>query len=198
MTVSSHPVDVRSRSPSSLILPKTPKNLNSMSRIQLLAEYDRIGDYWAVWLQKAVMLPETQDDYTDSQLRKVIALATSDWARSNWKYHDYPRYTSEHSAFYEEFFERWDAIIGQPRKSTPHRPPRRSARMRQASRLRVRRSRISRRNRHTKSSDIRRSKRPGPISSAAQQAVGKRSRGNDGKMYVVKADSRGVKRWFKT
>ena len=47
------------------------------------------------------------------------------------------------------------------------------------------------RNRHTRLLDIRRSKRPGPITSAAESAVGKRARGNDGKMYVVKMDARG-------
>lgn len=51
-------------------------------------------------------------------------------------------------------------------------------------------------NRHTKSADIRRSKRPGPITSAAESIVGRRARGNDGHMYLVKMDARGVKRWF--
>ena len=54
------------------------------------------------------------------------------------------------------------------------------------------------RNRHTTSLDINRSRRPGPITSAAESTVGKRSRGNDGNMYVVKMDSRGIKRWAKS
>ena len=54
------------------------------------------------------------------------------------------------------------------------------------------------RNRHSRSLDIKRSKRPGPITSAAESAVGKRARGNDGNMYVVKMDARGVRKWTKS
>lgn len=42
-----------------------------------------------------------------------------------------------------------------------------------------------------------RADRPSPSESAAKQNVGKRKRGNDGNMYVVKADKNGTKRWYK-
>ena len=57
---------------------------------------------------------------------------------------------------------------------------------------------VTMQNRHTTSLDIKRSHRPGPIISAAESLVGKRSRGNDGNMYVVKMDARGIKRWAKS
>lgn len=53
------------------------------------------------------------------------------------------------------------------------------------------------RRRHTRSLDIKRSKRPGPVKSAAEQSLGKRMRGNNGQMYTVKMDKRGIKRWVK-
>jgi hypothetical protein len=58
-------------------------------------------------------------------------------------------------------------------------------------------SRRSRRSRHTRSLDRKRSIRPGPIRSAAESQVGRRMRGNNGYMYVVKMDARGVKKWVR-
>ena len=117
-------LDIRSKSPDQLRLPKTPQNLAKMSREQLLKEYDHFADYWAVWLDKANMLPETQDRYTDKQLRGVIEVASSDFARNGWKYHDYATFADEHTEFYEEFFKRWDAVLGivpKKRRDVSHR-----------------------------------------------------------------------------
>ena len=82
-----------------------------MTRVQLLKFYDYVGDYWATWLGRASMLPETYQEYSDAGLRKAIALATGDWARSHWKYHDYARYEEQHKKFYREFFDRWEATV---------------------------------------------------------------------------------------
>ena len=191
--------------PSQLTLPGTPPHLAKMSRSQLLEQYDMYGDYWATWLDKAVMLPETQEDYTDSQLRKVIELASGPFAQQGYKLSP-----SDDGGFYDSFFEKWDAILGIPikrRRNLPHRRPAKSlAKLRKAQKSRASTTRRSvrgtlgfsaKKQRHTKSQDIRRSKRPGPVASAAESVVGTEARGNDGKMYVVKMDKRGVKRWQK-
>lgn len=179
--------EIRARSASDLTLPSTPRNLDNMTRDQLLREYDRLGDYWAVWLDKAVMLPETYDDYTDKQLRAVIALASSVWARQNWIYHDYAEYPDEHTTFYDEFFKRWDELLGKsPRKRVRRRPTRRKSTRRDSRQ----RSRINKKS-------YSRASRPSPSISAAAQAVGFTAIGNDGNKYVVKADKRGVKKWIK-
>lgn len=68
---------IRSASPSKLTLPPCPKNLSKMSREALLEQYDHVGDYWATWLGRASMLPETQDRMTDKQLREIIKLMLS-------------------------------------------------------------------------------------------------------------------------
>ncbi len=49
--------------------------------------------------------------------------------------------------------------------------------------------------RMTQSQDRKRSQRPSPSASAAECPVGKVCKGNDGRMYVVRRDARGVKRW---
>lgn len=180
--------NIRRQSPSKLTLPLTPRNINNMNRDRLLQEYDRFGDYWAVWLGKASMLPEIYDRYSDEQLRAVINLASSSWARQNWKYHDYARYPDEHATFYEEFFRRWDELIDRlpgyaiwKRKS------------RKAKKSMKKHPRFS----QTVSSKSRKSTRPSPSVSAAAQSIGYISIGNDGNEYVVKADRRGVRRWVK-
>lgn len=182
-------IDVRSHTAAQLTLPRTPNNLDEMSRDQLLRVYDRFGDYWAVWLNRAAMLHETQDSFTDRQLRAVIRIASSPWARQHWKYWDYDRYPDEHTEFYEEFFRRWDEALGKPKdrnkKEGIIRKKSRSAR------------RKSVKNRHTKSQVARRSRRPGPAVSAAEHSVDDTAKGNDGNQYKVKADKRGVKRWVK-
>ena len=106
--------DIRRNDPETLTLPSTPSNLESMSRHELLQIYDRVGDFWATWLGRASMLPETFEDYTNDELKKVIKLATSQWARDNWKYHDYKRYPNENKRFYDEFFKRWQQIVSIP------------------------------------------------------------------------------------
>jgi hypothetical protein len=60
----------------------------------------------------------------------------------------------------------------------------------------ARRSRRARQ-RHTRSLDHKRSIRPGPIRSAAESQVGRRMRGNDGHMYMVKMSANGVKKWVR-
>lgn len=185
---------VRVTHPSLLRLPHTPNNLASMTRQQLLEQYDIIGDYWATWLQRASMLPETQDDYTDSQLRRVISLASGPYAQNGWQYYDHHKFPKEHEEFYEGFFKRWDEIIYG--KKIAARKFRRTSHRRPARRIAKQKSRSK--NRHTASQDIKRSRRPGPIKSAAESRVGTRARGNDGNMYVCKADKRGVHKWTKS
>ena len=103
---------IRSTKPQYLTLPITPINLDNMSRKELLETYHHIGDYWATWLGKASMLPEIYDRYSDTVLKNIIKLATSQWARDNWKYHDYKSYKNEHEAFYNEFFRKLKEISG--------------------------------------------------------------------------------------
>ena len=172
---------------SSLKLPWTPNGLAKMSRSQLLKEYDRFGDYWATWLGRASMLSETQDDYTDGQLRNVIELMSGQWAHSGWKYHTNSGYDEEHRKFYEEWLEKDSEALGirykKRRRVSNRRPTRRSTSAKHVKRFRRRsrrRSVISSRNRHTRSADVRRSRRPGPTASAAEASVGTERKGNDG------------------
>lgn len=168
-----------------------------MSREALLEQYDHVGDYWATWLGRASMLPETQDRMTDKQLREIIKLMLSPWARQGWLYHDYDKYEDAHTAFYEEWSSRLDVILDRPvkkRRNVSNRRPTRATRKLKLSRkAKGRQSR----NRHTKSQTIRRSTRPGPSQSAAESKVGKRAKGNDGNMYVVKLNKNKIKRWTK-
>lgn len=191
-------VDIRSKSPDQLRLPKTPQNLAKMSREQLLKEYDRFADYWAVWLDKANMLPETQDRYTDEQLRGVIEVASSDFARNGWKYHVYARFADEHTEFYEEFFKRWHAVLGIVPKKRRNVSHRRSAKQKK-NLLRSRQKCLSsnKKQKSSKSQIKSRATRPSPSTSAAESAVGLVKAGNDGSQYIVKKDKRGVKRWHK-
>jgi hypothetical protein len=41
-----------------------------------------------------------------------------------------------------------------------------------------------------------RSERPSPSASAAEQRIGTIKRGNDGQMYIVKSDKNRIKRWY--
>lgn len=195
-TTSVKMVDIRFKCPDQLRLPKTPQNLSKMSREQLLKQYDRFADYWAVWLGKASMLPEIIDSYTDKQLRGVIEIASSDFARNGWKYHDYARFTDEHTEFYEEFFKRWDAVLGVVPKKRRNVSNRRSAKQRQ-NLLRTRQKLSRKKSKLSKSQRKSRSTRPSPSTSAAESTVGLVKVGNDGLQYVVKKDKRGVKRWHK-
>jgi hypothetical protein len=52
------------------------------------------------------------------------------------------------------------------------------------------------RNRHSPSLNKKRSERPSPSASAAEQPVGTEMRGNDGKMYIVRKHKSGIKRWY--
>ncbi len=165
-----------------------------MSREALLKQYDHVGDYWATWLGHASMLPEIQDRMSDKQLREIIMLMLSPWARQGWLYH---KYDDAHTAFYEEWSSRLDAILGRPVKKRRNVTHRRSTRATRNLRLARKPKGRQSRNRHTKSQTIRRSTRPGPSQSAAESSVGKRAQGNDGKMYVVKLNKNKIKRWAK-
>jgi hypothetical protein len=52
------------------------------------------------------------------------------------------------------------------------------------------------RNRHSPSLEKKRSERPSPSASAAEQRIGTIKRGNDGQMYIVKSDKNRIKRWY--
>ena len=196
---SNDPYDIRSKSPARLSLPATPKNLAAMSREQLLKTYDHFGDYWAVWLGKANMLPEMSEKYTDYELKGVIALASGTYAHEMWKFHDINKYPDEHAEFYENFFQIWDKLLGRPMKKRRNVSSRRSP-LQKRNLMRNRQKRLSKSKKgikNTKSQIKLRSTRPSPSISAAESAQGLVRKGNDGRQYIVKADKRGIKRWHK-
>jgi hypothetical protein len=86
------------------------------------------------------------------------------------------------------------------RKSPKRKSPKRTSKKKRASKKRRSPKRKSPkravRNRHSPSLDKKRSERPSPSASAAEKRIGTVQKGNDGRMYKVKSDKNGTKRWY--
>ena len=110
---------IRSTPPSKLKLPKTPANLNSLSKSKLLRALSLYGDYFASWLERASMLPEVHrySDFSVTTLRQLIRLCSGPFAQKGWPYHDYKQYGKEHDRWYNAFHSKFDAIVSKEKKT---------------------------------------------------------------------------------
>lgn len=107
-------IEIRSRSPPDLKLPKTPSNLKALKKPELIKLIDRYNDYWSTWLQRATMFPEypSLQSYKPAQLRKLVALVSNDLAQEAFNnLYDYNKLPELNLLFCTKFFEDWDEIV---------------------------------------------------------------------------------------